>query len=119
MSSNEDQRSLTSLAIEFWRLAKLHERAIADQPLDQHPRAVAQLRYSIARLVTILQENGIRLIAYEGQYYEPNLPVSVVNSDEVSGADKLVIDRTIEPTLVANGKVLSMGKVAVRAAEDG
>jgi hypothetical protein len=115
MSGPDAAQSLAALAVEFWRLAKIHERAVAEQPVDRQARGLAQLRYAVGRLVSILQENGIRLISYDGQDYEPNFPVSVVNSDEVSGAERLVVDRTIEPTLVADGKVLSMGKVALRA----
>jgi len=108
-------RGLAELAVEYWRLMKIYERAVSEQPPDRQPRGGAQLRYAMGRLVSILQENGIRLIVYDGQDYEPNLPVSVVNSDEVVGDHRLVVERTIEPTLVVDGKVLSMGKVALRA----
>ena len=108
-------KGLAALAVEFWRLAKIHERAISEQSLDRQPRGAAQVRYAMARLTSILQENGIRLIVYDGQNYEPNLPVSVVNSDEIAGSERLVVERTLEPTLVADGKILSMGKVALRA----
>jgi hypothetical protein len=115
VSGPDAAHSLAALAIEFWRLAKIHERAVSEQPVDRQARGLAQLRYALGRLGSILQESGIRLIVYDGQEYEPNLPVSVVNSEEVSGAEKLVVERTIEPTLVADGKILSMGKVALRA----
>lgn len=115
MTDRDPQRGLAALAVEFWRLAKVHERAVAEQPIDRQPRGLAQIRYALGRLSSILQESGIRIISYEGQVYEPNLPVSVVNSDELAGAERLVVERTIEPTLVADGRVLSMGKVALKA----
>jgi hypothetical protein len=115
VSGANASRGLGALAVEFWRLAKIHEKAVSEQPPDRQPRGIAQLRYAMGRLASILQESGIRLVVYDGQDYEPNLPVSVVNAEEVAGAERLVVERTIEPTLVADGKVLSMGKVALRA----
>jgi hypothetical protein len=118
MSSHDPEQNLAALAVEFWRLVKVHERTVAELPIDRQPRGLAQNRYAVGRLASILQENGIRMIVYDGQEYEPNLPVSVVNADEVAGAEKLFVDRTIEPTFVADGKVLSMGKVALKAGDN-
>lgn len=115
MNAADSPSALCALAVEFWRLVKIHERAVSEQPPDRQPRGAAQLRYAVGRLEAILKDSGIRLITYDGGPYEPNLPVTVVNADEVSGAAKLVVDRTIEPTLVADGKVLTMGKVALKA----
>src|ERR1700693_571531 len=98
MSGSDAAHSLAALAVEFWRLAKIHERALSEQPVDRQARGLAQLRYALTRLGTTLQKSGIRLTVYDGQEYEPNLPVSVVNSEELSRAEKLVVERTIEPT---------------------
>ena len=48
------------------------------------------------------------------QIFEPNLPVTVVNGDEVAGSSRLIIERTLEPTLIEDGKVLDDGKSCPR-----
>ena len=113
MKEANSEMGLVALAIEFWRLAKIHERAIAEQPINRQPKGIAQLRYALGRLKNILEDEGIRLIEYDGQEFEPNLPVTVVNGDEVAGSSRLIIERTLEPTLIEDGKVLAMGKVAL------
>jgi hypothetical protein len=113
MTEQNRTKDLAALAIEFWRLAKIHERAVAEQTMDRQKTGAAQLRYAYGRLTTILAESGIKIVSYDGQEYEPNLPVTVINANDVAGAMRLIVDRTLEPTLVADGKVLAMGKVAL------
>ncbi len=113
MTEQNQTKDLAALAIEFWRLAKIHERTVAEQTMDQQKKGSAQLRYAYGRLTTILAESGIKIVCYDGQEYEPNLPVTVINADDVAGAARLIVARTLEPTLVANGTVLAMGKVAL------
>ena len=107
-------KGMASLAVEYWRLLRLCKRTLMEQPPEKQVKGIAQVRYAFNRLVSILEENGIRLIAYEGEAYTPNLPVSVVNSDEFKNSGDLFIDQTLDPTLVRDGNVLVVGKVVVR-----
>ena len=107
-------QAIVSLAIEYWRLLRLYERAVMEQEPDKHRKSLAQLRYASNRLNIILEKNGFRLISYNGDQYTPNLPVSVVNGDEISGDENLIIDQTLEPTVLYDGRVLSVGKVVIK-----
>jgi hypothetical protein len=46
--------------------------------------------------------------------YEPNLPVTVANAEEAASFDDAVIDRTLEPTIIADGQMIAMGKVLLK-----
>ena len=105
---------LIKLSIEYWRLLRLLEKAVKNQPFDKQASANAQLRYALSRLEDILKENGFRLISYGHTPYSPNLPVTVVNKEDVSGNENLVIEETLEPTILAGGNVVTMGKVIVK-----
>jgi hypothetical protein len=72
----------------------------------------AQIRYCASRLQTICAECGLRLITYDREPYEANLPVT--NAEEAAEFEEAVIDRTLEPTIVADGQVVAMGKVLLR-----
>lgn len=112
------REALAHLAIEYWRLLRVCQRAIADQPIEKQTRGAAQLRYGQSRMEHLLQDHGLRLYTYDGTVYEPNLPVTVVNQEDVVGIEQLVVENTIEPTIMANGEVLAMGKVVLRKAEE-
>jgi hypothetical protein len=53
----------------------------------------------------------LKLISYDREPYVPNMPVTVANSDESDSLDELIVERTVEPTIIANGLVVAMGKV--------
>lgn len=109
-----DVTGLAELTAECWRLLRLAERLNRDQPVERQAGAQAQLRYVRGRLDAILGARGLHLIAYADEPYSPNLPVTVANADELDGNEGLVIAETLEPTLVAGGSVVAMGKVILK-----
>lgn len=112
---NDTERGgLVNLATEYWRLLRLLERTISEGPPEKIAKGDAQLRYGLNRLVSILADHGVRMVTYDNQPFEPNLPVTVSNADESSVFDDPVVDKTLEPTFVMDGRVLAMGKVLIR-----
>jgi hypothetical protein len=114
MTTPPDREALIKLTTEYWRLVKLAERTFADMQSEKTASVSAQLRYSMSRLITICTESGLKLVSYDREPYVPNLPVTIVNSDEASSFDDPVVDRTVEPTIIADGHVVSMGKVFLK-----
>ena len=108
---------LTKLAVEYWRLLKLYERAVMEQPPNKHVKGKSHLHYATRQLKTVTEECGLRIMTYDGQTYTPNLPMTIINADEFNDDDKLFIDQTIEPTVIRNGSILIVGKVILRKGE--
>jgi hypothetical protein len=106
--------ALVKLATEYWRLLKLAERAANDMQSPKMASVVAQIRYSTSRLQAICQEGGLRLLAYNREPYEPNLPVTVSNAEEAAEFGDAIVVRTLEPTIIADGQVVAMGKVLLK-----
>ena len=114
MTSTPEREALVKLSTEYWRLLKLTERAVADMQNEKTASVAAQLRYSMSRLSTICAEGGLKLISYDREPYVPNLPVTVANSDETETSEGLIVERTVEPTIIADGQVVAMGKVLLK-----
>ena len=112
--SSRDVSGFVDLTSECWRLLRLAERLVRDQPPDRQAGALAQTRYARGRMEAILGAHGLRLIAYANEPYSPNLPVTVANADEFDTNDGLVIADTLEPTLLADARVVAMGKVILK-----
>ena len=110
----EQDASLIKLSTEYWRLLRLFEKTVKSQPFDKRSKGTAQLRYAQGRLKTILEESGLRLISYDQSPYSPNLPITVANEDDVEGNEGLIIAETLEPTILADGNVVTMGKVILK-----
>jgi len=106
------RQSMAELAVEYWKLLRSHERAIAVAPAEAQQRLGAQGRYAAGRLSAILDREGMVVVEFDGQSFEVNLPAIALNADEMPDADGAVVERTIEPAIVAkDGNVLAMGKV--------
>jgi hypothetical protein len=119
MTLSSDREALIKLTTEYWRLLKLAERTVADMQSEKTASVAAQLRYSMSRLTTICAGGGLKLISYDRQPYVPNLPVTVANSDETDSSDQLIVERTIEPTIIADGQLVAMGKVLLKKRASG
>jgi hypothetical protein len=114
MTSSSDREILIKLTTEYWRLLKLTERTVADMQNERTASVAAQLRYSMSQLTAICAEGGLKLLSYDREPYVPNMPVTVANSDESDSLDELIVERTVEPTIIANGRVVAMGKVFLK-----
>lgn len=102
---------VAQLAVEYWRLLRTVERAVEVASEDAKERLMSQARYAIVRFETILGEQQISIQEFDGCDFAANLPVSPVNGDECSVEAQYVVERTIEPTIVRDTRVLIMGKV--------
>ena len=114
MTTTPDREALIKLATEYWRLLKLAERTVAEMQTEKMASVAAQLRYSMSRLSTICAEGGLKLIGYDREPYVANLPVTIANSDEIESSGDLIVERTLEPTIIADAQIVAMGKVFVR-----
>ena len=103
---------VAKIGVEFWKLIKSYERSVVLLPPDHQAKSKAQIRFSLNRLKTLLDDAGMSLVTFEGRPFEPNLPVTALNSDDYPDENEtLVIDQTIEPTILHESDVLLIGKV--------
>jgi hypothetical protein len=100
------------LATECWRLGKLNKASF----LYTNDRLV--LERSVRRLNEILDRVGVRQIDLAGMAYDPGIAAEVleVQVDNALPDDASVVDETVLPTVVCNGKVIQAGQIVVRKA---
>jgi hypothetical protein len=105
--------ALAHLAVEYWKLVRTLERAVSLTPESDRERLASQARYAVARFETILAEQNMSIREFDGLDFAVNLPVSPVNGNDFQGScdGELVIERTIEPTVLSDMRVIVAGKV--------
>jgi hypothetical protein len=103
--------ALAHLAVEYWKLLRSFEKARDMLPLDAKMRLAAQARYAAGRLEAILSDANMRLVDFDGIPFEINLPAFAINSEDVSGLEGAIVERTIEPAVLSAMSVILMGKV--------
>lgn len=81
-------------------------------PPNHQAKTLAQLRYSASRLSGVLDSLNLKLVTFDGQPFQPNLPVTAVNADDFDDdVGECLVEQTIEPAIVKDSTVLLMGKV--------
>lgn len=110
-----DEALVGDIAVDYWRLLNAYENLAAAVPEDRRTRTQSQLRFAAGRLTSMLERAGLSLVTFDGRLYDPGLPASAVNADEHAGATDLRIDQTLEPAIVADGRVVRFGKIILAA----
>ncbi len=105
---------LVLLAVEWWKANRRLLRLAAEAAPDRLERERAQAAYAGRRIEAALAELGLRLAEHTGQPYSPGLPAEPVNPEDFDTEEGLVVADTIEPTVLAHGRILLRGKVVLR-----
>lgn len=108
-----DTTTTVELAAEYWKLLRAFERAIDLAPESAQQRLSSQKKYSEGRLNQLAEQAGIKILSYDGYDFELNLPVTALNADEIGPDERAVVERTLEPTIMAGSAVVKTGKVFV------
>jgi hypothetical protein len=108
---DEAEQTIARMAVEYWKLTRLVSRALAMVPEDRRERLVTSVRYGAARVEETLAARNISLQEFEGSDFVVNLPISPINSGDFPGEDALIVERTIEPAVICDTRVVLTGKV--------
>lgn len=117
MTENADggaQSAAAAMAVDFWKLLRVTERALSAVPEEKRKRIEAQLRFSASRLEDHLSDLDISLATFEGQAFGPELPAVAVNADEFEDAESLIIESAVEPAVLIDGKVIKNARVMLK-----
>lgn len=107
------QTHFIKLAVEYWQLFQLSQSMLHEISADNAKAKSTRISFLYRQFSRILEENNLKLVSYNHQRYEPNLPVNVMNKEDVDMATPLIISRTHEPTVLQNDQIIVMGKVFV------
>jgi hypothetical protein len=108
-----NQLSMAELASEYWKLLQAFDRSLVLAPDSARARLGAQARYSSERLTMLMERAGMRIISFDGLKFEVNLPAVAVNAEDIPSGQTCVVERTLEPAVVAGASVIMTGKVFV------
>jgi hypothetical protein len=109
-----DAEIVAHLCVEYWKLAKAARKAVDRLPETESRRLEGQLNFSDRQLLVIVDNLGLKLIEFEGETFHSGLAVSADNVGDYSDDLELVITKTLEPTVVADMRVIRMGRVIVQ-----
>jgi hypothetical protein len=98
--SETARRALLSLVTEGWRFSRVFARMINRLDAGEQSRYVSQFRYFAKKLEDSLLSIGCKLVDLEGHPFDPGMAATVLNLDEFTSEDKLVVDQMLEPVIM-------------------
>lgn len=106
--------ALVELAVESWRLCRQFTRSLDLKEASTAQRQSGQIRYFQNRLDDILAEAGLRIINLEGQPYDVGMAITALNASDFQQDEDLVVDQTIEPTVMDRDGIRRLGTAILR-----
>ena len=105
--------TLALLATEWFKAANRAVRLAQEVAPARLERERARISYSAGRISDALAAHGLRMHEFDGQPYSPALPPEPVNPEDFGSEEGLVVQETVEPTVLCNGRVLLRGKIVL------
>lgn len=105
--------SVAELCVEFWKLSKATQKAIERLPENEGRRLQGQLKFSDRQLQMLVEQLGLKLIDFEAEVFHAGLATSADNAGDFPDEADLVVSKTLEPTVMADMKIIRLGRVLV------
>lgn len=109
--------AIAQLCVEYWKLSKATRKAIDRLPDGDSRRLEGQLNFSDRQLSMLVDQLGFRLVEFETEAFHVGLSTSADNAGDYSDDVDLVVSKTLEPTIMADMKVIRLGRVLVEPAK--
>lgn len=112
--NNSSQTALAELAVESWRFANDYRRLVARLDANEQNRFANKLLYFVQRVQSCLDQAELRLVNLEGHSFDIGIAAEVINLDEFSEDDSLVVDQMLEPLIMGPNGIVKTAKVMLR-----
>ena len=114
--SEESAQALALVASEWFKAARRLSRLVEEMAPARVERERAQAAYAFTRIEGALTSTGLRMVTHEGAEYSPQLPAEPVNPEDFETEEGLVVQETLEPTVLLEGRVIARGRVVLAKA---
>ncbi|MDR2354068.1 MAG: hypothetical protein LBF22_13125 [Deltaproteobacteria bacterium] len=105
---------IIEMARESWRFSALFRRLLQKLEETETNRYLNQYRWFIKKLDEALAKLDLQLVDVQNHAYDPGMPVKVVNIDDFSANDPLVVDQMLEPIITGKDGLVISGTITVR-----
>jgi hypothetical protein len=116
MTTGDFQTVLADLAVESWRFANEYRRLVSRMDANEQTRFIGKLNYFARRVESCLAQADLKLVDLKGQSYDMGMAADVLNLDEYSPGDELVIEQMLEPPIIGPSGIVRTGKALVKRA---
>ena len=95
----------------------MFENAVSKLEIAEQGKYISQFAWFSKKVYKALGEADLKLLALEGQLYDPGMAVTPLNIDDFNTEDQLYVSQTIEPIIMQGDTVLKTGTVILGRVE--
>lgn len=108
--------SLVSIATEAHRFEESLLSVLPKLGYDDRKACEARIEQFSRRVRRALEHADMKSVVYDGQRYDPDMPVTPLNIKDFARGDALYVSKTEEPTVVRGLTVVKRGTVQLAKA---
>ena len=109
--------NLVVIASELHRFKGVFAKAISKLDMDEQNKYLSQFQWFSKKVTKALDDTGIRVVALDGQLYDPGMAITPLNIEDFEAEDILYIAQTVEPIIMQDNAVIKTGTVILGRVE--
>ena len=109
-SQDPSRAALADVATEVWRLTQAVDKVLMRMDPMAAERFAGQYRWFQKKVSASMNQAGLQTVDLTGQPYSIGMAATALNADDFDD-DDLIVVQTVEPVVMAEGKVLKTGTV--------
>lgn len=103
---------IADLIIEEYRFMHSYASVVDKIFAEEKKKYISTYNFHKNKLAELIKKINLKIQSYDGFDYNDGLPVTPLNCEEFTAEDELIIEQTIEPTILSvNGDVIRVGTV--------
>jgi len=105
------KQSLIEIASESWRFQRTFVRAVQKLAADDRVKYLNQYAWFQKKVSAALDNAGLRIVDVEGQAYDAGMAIEVLNIEDVSFDESLIVEQVLTPIIMEGSMVVQIGTV--------
>ena len=111
-------KAISDFLVEDYRFQQSFMSAVNKLFNEEIKKYISSYVFHTNKIKELADKMQLQLRVFDGIDYSEGLPVTPLNADEFASAENLVIEQTIEPTVITlNGDIVRQGTVILAVKE--
>lgn len=112
VENSEQLLTIAELIVEDYRFRRSYLSVMEKLFTEEKRKYESAYNFHLNKTAELSKKLGLRIVDFEGKTYDEGLPITPLNADEFNIADNLIVEQTIEPTvLTTDGNIIRYGKI--------
>ena len=116
-SVTTELKTIAEILVEDFRFSRSYLSVVDKLFMEEKKKYESTYNFHRTKIAELANNFHLRMVFFDGKEYNEGLPVTSLNIDEFGEEERLIVQQTIEPTiLTADGQIVKIGTVILSIA---